>query len=282
MLEILYTKQPFKEFFEKYLKDNVITTTRMLANGIYKIVSSPMGGVMFANVDSNEIQPPVLSGGLNERLSLEVSNFVENKEVYDSNLLEYKRGVLLYGAPGNGKTSFLKSFFKEYDAITVFVSINDHEEIDLVKSVLSSEHYKDRLKVVIFEDIDGVSRGFRSTLLNLLDGVEKIEKTLFIATTNYPHKLDEALIKRPSRFDSLYKIDAPTKEARAEIFKRFIPDIAQDELDAVVTATAKLSGAYLKEVFLFATINKMTLADAAKDIISRSKTLTEFSSSYVS
>ena len=276
-ISLIYTKGTFEEFFEAHLKDSEVVETRPLKDGLYKLEKTPTG-LKFVTIDSNEINPPVLSDSLGEKLLGEIENFKNNKELYDIHKLEYKRGLLLYGPPGNGKTSFLKSFFHKHEAITVFVDISSYEEIELIKKVLTSEHYVDRLKVIVFEDIDSMGKGMRSCVLNLLDGVERIEKTVFIATTNFPHNLDAAIIKRPSRFDSLYEIGEPSDDARAEIFKRFVPDIDDVELATIVKETAGLSGAFLKEVFIFARINGITLVESAKDIKKRTKKMTSFSS----
>ena len=67
-IELIFTNGTFEEFFNKYLKDKIIEATRMLSDGIYKLVPAPMGGITFAHVDSNEINEPVLSNDLNAKL----------------------------------------------------------------------------------------------------------------------------------------------------------------------------------------------------------------------
>jgi SpoVK/Ycf46/Vps4 family AAA+-type ATPase len=78
--------------------------------------------------------------------------------------------------------------------------------------------------VCIFEDIDAIIKRYgEDQLLAILDGTDKIDKVLNIATTNYPEILDKRIISRPRRFDRVYKIPNPNAKLRAAFLKVKLP-----------------------------------------------------------
>lgn len=131
-----------------------------------------------------------------------------NSETYFTSCgINHKIGILLYGEPGTGKTTFAKVLATKYDLTLVKFTLND-----LSKLISKNEFWK-KLEdsVVVLEDIDVlVSKRDNSVtsadkenfqaLLQLLDGINSCKKTIFLATTNYIDKLDPALI-RDGRFD---------------------------------------------------------------------------------
>jgi SpoVK/Ycf46/Vps4 family AAA+-type ATPase len=123
--------------------------------------------------------------------------------------------------------------------------------------------------VVLMEDIDSIIEdNSESEVLNVLDGVNQIDKVVFLATTNYPEKLGDRIVNRPSRFDKRFKLGHPNAESR-RIYLNFI--IGGDEkvkelnidIDKWVDDTDKFSIAHLKELFVAVVI----LADSYEDSI---------------
>lgn len=106
--------------------------------------------------------------------------------------------------------------------------------------------------VVIMEDIDSILDTYNeSSVLNVLDGVDKIEKIVYLATTNYPDRLGARIINRPSRFDKRFKIGFPNAESRAIYLKHLLKDKVKDvDLDKWVEDTDKFTTAHLKELFV--------------------------------
>jgi SpoVK/Ycf46/Vps4 family AAA+-type ATPase len=86
-----------------------------------------------------------------------------------------------------------------------------------------------------------------------LDGINQIEKVVFLATTNYPEKLGPRIINRPSRFDKRFKIGYPNEESRRIYLEHLI---GKDNIDSLnidlqkwVVDTHEFSLAHLKELF---------------------------------
>ena len=102
------------------------------------------------------------------------------------------------------------------------------------------------------EDLDAIQQTYgEADMLALLDGDLQIDNVVFIATTNYPEKLDKRMVNRPSRFDIVRKISMPTPEARTVYLKARNPRIAKtDELLDWVDATNEFSIAHLKELIV--------------------------------
>lgn len=136
-----------------------------------------------------------------------IYSWKQSKEYFTRLGLNHKIGILLYGDPGTGKTTFAKVLATKFELDIVKFSLND-----LSKMVKNSDFWEFmKNSVVVLEDIDclvskrddSVSTADKENfqaLLQLLDGINHCENTIFVATTNYIDRLDSALI-RDGRFD---------------------------------------------------------------------------------
>lgn len=119
------------------------------------------------------------------------------------------------------------------------------------------------------EDIDSIiETNSESEVLNVLDGVNQIDKVVFLATTNYPERLGDRIINRPSRFDKRFKIGHPNAESRRIYFEFIIGGKEKVEelkidLERWVNDTEEFSIAHLKELFVAVVI----LGDSYEDAI---------------
>lgn len=111
----------------------------------------------------------------------------------------------------------------------------------------------DRPIIYVMEDIDEMLRQHGDqSLLSLLDGENKIENIVYVATSNYPELLSERFLDRPSRFDELIHVDMPSPEARG-IYLRSVMNEEQLPVQLLhqwVADTANFSIAHLRELFV--------------------------------
>jgi len=171
------------------------------------------------------------------------------EEWYLNRGIPYRRSYLLYGPPGCGKSSIVKAIAGELNHDICVFSLSNKLTDDGLTELFNTAPTN---SVILLEDIDAVFKSrenegasTRETnlafegcsqsaltfmgLLNALDGVASAEDgQLVFMTTNYPDRLDPALI-RPGRVDLKIPIDYP-KEIQIEgMFKKFYPEHAQDE-----------------------------------------------------
>ena len=199
----------------------------------------------------------VLPSEAKERLYRDVTSFFSSKETYERYGMVWKRGVLLYGPPGNGKTHAIKALVKETGKPCLVVrSLKEHEDTD--ERAIARVFKRARQMapaILLFEDIDSlVSRSCLSALLNELDGIANNAGLLCLATTNHLSRLDVALSNRPSRFDRKYLFANPkTPERLAFLQARFGKLDEQmrpstEALEAAAKAAKGFSGAMLQEL----------------------------------
>lgn len=133
----------------------------------------------------------------------------------------YRCGIMLYGAPGTGKSCTIKIVSKRLieRGGTVFYAERHPNTVSSFLSDFSRiEH--NRKSVVILEDFDSLIEEYgEASYLQMLDSSKTIDNVLFIATTNYPEKLDARIYNRPGRFSHIVKIGLPTAAARAAYLK---------------------------------------------------------------
>ena len=179
-------------------------------------------------IRGRDTQSVILEDDYMQRLVDDIQEFFSSESWYVERGIPYQRGYLLYGLPGNGKTSAIISlatyFNKDIGIINLGAEkMSDDCLVDLMSQVPSNT-------IILFEDIDclvdqrdtktGVTF---SGLLNALDGVGASHGQVVFMTTNKRHDLDSALI-RPGRCDLQIEFRNATPEQAARMFSRFFPD----------------------------------------------------------
>jgi hypothetical protein len=213
----------------------------------------------------------ILPAALNQQIRADLTGFFAARETYARYGVPWKRGVVLIGPPGNGKTHAVKALVNMLGKPCLYVKSIDadrtHEHGNIRKVFERARNTAPC--VLVLEDLDTlVTAENRSVILNELDGFAGNDGILTLATTNYPERLDPAILDRPSRFDRKYHFDLPAHAERAA----FIADwntrlgdeirLAAADIDAAAAATEDFSFAYLKEFMISATMAWMNQPDA--------------------
>ncbi len=187
----------------------------------------------------------------------DIEKFWKRKHKYEEYNFVHKRGILLYGEPGNGKSGIIqlctKYLIEEMQGIVINISTGDHLEIYQKIIGPFREIEPETPLIVILEDIDGIAgegTWTTSMLLNLLDGIKQIDNVVYLATTNYPEKLEERITNRPSRFDRRYEVTMPSEEVREVYIKNKLSEEELKEIDlrSWVRQTEGMSLSHLREL----------------------------------
>lgn len=201
----------------------------------------------------------ILEPAVKKSIMDSISFWYSNENWYRERKFPYKRGVLIYGYPGNGKTFLSKIIISQYDLnITQFNFGNTNlQNQDLVRAFKTARENAPSL--FLLEDVDRVfskhekqvSAITKDCLFNCLDGIEELDGVLVIATANHPEDIDSALINRPSRFDTIIELTNPSEALRFEYLKKlFSKDFTDDEfLHEVSKKSNEMSMAFMKEIY---------------------------------
>ena len=181
-----------------------------------------------------------------------VENFLASKDFYLENKIPWKRGILLYGKPGNGKTSIIRTIISQYNfkPVTIVAGAND----EAVREAFSYAEEQSP-SLLYFEDLDSLLEKSVdiSSFLNLMDGISAKNGLLVIATANEVKKLKTNITDRPSRFDRKFEIPLPNAEMAYIYLKRWFGNrltVKQGKELAKYAAKYEFSYAYLKELYI--------------------------------
>lgn len=231
------------------------STVTCLVPGTYSIKVDHSTGIYFQKIDIKTDGLLRFPNSNSEKVIKEISKFWDRESVFKKYKLNYKRGIFLYGPPGSGKSSTIQLISEDVvkrDGV-VFKFHNPSLFSDGIR--IFREIQPDTPVVVLMEDIDSTIESYNeSDILNILDGVDQASKVVFLATSNYPERLSQRILNRPSRFDKRFKMDHPDENARRLYFKNLIDDDAINkcsiDIEEWISATENMSIAHLKELFV--------------------------------
>lgn len=184
-------------------------------------------------------------------LDTDITAWLRSRNRCEKAGLPWRRGWLLWGTPGNGKSSAVKNLAIKHGLNLCSLSLASMSDRELSAAWANITHCLPC--IVLIEDIDDVLRGREnirdpekgftfSTLLNCLDGAAAIDGVAVAVTTNDLSAIDSALGRprddthwnqlstRPGRLDRCIRFDNPDFAGRVEIGKLLLPDADAREL----------------------------------------------------
>lgn len=216
----------------------------------------------------------VLGENVSEKILADCHEFINNPKWYSNRGIPYRRGYLLYGPPGCGKSSFITALAGELEFSICLLNLSERGLTDDRLNALLNNAPEQ--SIILLEDIDaafvsredsaataaafdGLNRVTFSGLLNCLDGVASTEARIVFMTTNYIERLDPALI-RPGRVDCKEYVGYCDRHQLEQMFKRFYGANSEEEqtetkyhkqfADAVLATGKNVSPAQIQGYFM--------------------------------
>lgn len=152
-----------------------------------------------------------------------------------------KSGILLYGKPGIGKSNYFNYIIDKSIKTNNACVFNINSELKLKTigdKLRELRLIQSELFIVVLEEMDELlnNNSCEAVIKNLMDGVDSVENTLFLASTNYIDKIPKTLTDRPSRFKKVLEIKQSenieeVKKWLELTYKLFIPNIETVEIE---------------------------------------------------
>ena len=196
----------------------------------------------------------VFADGIFDRLLDDMRRFMATRDWYEQRGIPYRRGYLLYGEPGNGKSSLVSTLAAAMGKDVAVLSLSDGSMNDSALQRMLRDI--PRNAILCLEDIDAAFAGRENQadnrltftgLLNALDGLASREDRVIFMTTNRKEMLAGALV-RPGRAD-VHMYIGNANESQAKLFYlRFFPnELVKAEAFSKVAGTGQFSMASLQE-----------------------------------
>tara|TARA_R110002003_G_scaffold242_5_gene17266 strand:- start:3803 stop:5437 length:1635 start_codon:yes stop_codon:yes gene_type:complete len=226
---------------------------------------------LYNSVQKASWEDVILDEDMKKTLISDVENFFDGRKTYEDLKVPWKRGVIYYGPPGNGKTISIKAMMHMLyqrgiegdDRMAVpTLYVRTLASFGGPEYSLRSIFAKARQEApcyLVFEDLDSiVNDNVRSYFLNEVDGLKSNDGILMVGSTNHLDRLDPGIAKRPSRFDRKYFFPNPDFDQRVQYAKFWQGKLESNkDLDfpdklctKIAEITGKFSFAYMQEAFV--------------------------------
>ncbi len=229
---------------------HVVTLTDKLPPGYYEPIYNSTLGYQLKKLEINDKN--LINFPNSDLIVKDIKTFWESEPLFRELKFPYKRGILMYGPPGGGKSSTIAQVVNQVISLNGIVMKYIHVSNFLNGMSLVRKIHPTIPIVCLMEDLDKLlEEDDMSSVLNLLDGVEKaVDKIVFLATTNRIEDLNDNIKNRPSRFDRRFKFNPPGAPARKVYFESLFNTKKIDiNLNQWVEDTSNFSFAHMKELF---------------------------------
>jgi ATPase family associated with various cellular activities (AAA) len=186
-----------------------------LPYGVFKIHQSGRTGETFFKRMPEEEKKPLLVNSTDLTVYMEEIKKGNGKR-------KNKKGVLLFGPPGTGKTSSifsLREYCTEANRTRMFFISN---KVYLSELSDLRDLFKNDYTIFVFEEVtERLEKFGAEDILTFLDGENSWNNSLNIATSNYPEQLPSNIVDRPGRFDTFIELSYPTSDNIQDLAKAF-------------------------------------------------------------
>lgn len=215
-------------------------------------------GITVHKLDAAERAEIILPEATLDLIDRSIISFARQREQLRKRGQSTKRGVLLHGAPGTGKTHTIRYLASQMpDHTTLLMTA---EQAGLIGEYFSLARLL-QPTIMVIEDVDLIARSreamnseceeaLLNRLLNEMDGLQEDADIMFVLTTNRVSVLEDALANRPGRVDQAIEFPMPDAECRRRLVDLYGADLRiPDQLrDSVVARTEGVSAAFIKEL----------------------------------
>lgn len=242
-----------------------VTDQTKLEPGVYRMMQTRYNGDIipgFAPIKADN-DPYTEVGDVSPKILKELKDFMARKETFERFGFSHKRGYLLHGPPGCGKSTTLRmledSFVRDFGGVVLTWS----------PDIAPEDHYATIRRnsnspvMLVVEDLENTLHYFETRILEFLDGQTKLDNFVIVATTNYLDRIPPRLKNRPSRFDRLVEVPLPNEEDRAKYLRNL--HVAEEHVAKLAKLTDKFSLAQVKEVV----ISTFALGNELEETLSR-------------
>jgi SpoVK/Ycf46/Vps4 family AAA+-type ATPase len=225
---------------------------RELDPAFYQCKVDPRGGPYLSKMKISVDDLIELPDPVTEMLHREFVNFWGSVERVAQLGLMVKRGIILWGPPGSGKTSALQKMaqhmIREKRGVVIVV---DRPDVTAHCLHMFRKVEPTRPCIVVYEDLDALVQRFgESEYLAMLDGETQISNVVNVATTNYPERLDRRFVDRPGRFDRITEVGMPSFDAKLAYLKAKAPEVDEVTQQRWAKKSDGWSIAHLRELIV--------------------------------
>lgn len=245
----------------------VSITYDKLEKGVYGIYANPNHGIIFERKDICVDDLLRFPDSVSDKILNEITTFWGKGDKFKEHGFLHRRGYLLHGPAGSGKTCLVQQIIADIVKNDGLVfQCSNHPSVFNDGLALFRKVEPNRPTVCLFEDIDAIIDEYgEDDILTLLDGENQIDRVLNIATTNYPENLDRRLVARPRRFDRVIKVDMPSNDVRRMYFIHKLK-VSVSELDMWVEASEGFSFAACAELVISVCCFEKTFEESVKTL----------------